>query len=177
MKKIWISPYSLKLTGKNETREGFLLKLQTKDFEEGFADCFPWQNFGDPSVDQLVEWIQPERSNPLLQRSLHFAKIDGQARAEKKKLLSNQVIANHYLVTDLSSLSSESVDSIVDRGFSSFKIKLGEDSKRETEDFKKVFANYFEKLQFRFDFNCRFTSAYRELISLCKNIEFVEDPT
>lgn len=177
MMKVWISPYKLKLADSGETREGFLLKLQTSEFEAGYSDCFPWQSFGDPSVSQLVEWIQPGKSSPLLQRSLYFAKLDGIARAEKKKLLSTQIIKNHYLVTNLMSLNSKKVEDLLGKGFISFKIKVGENPEEETKQFRSCFEEYFDKVSFRLDFNCRFTSKYSELISLCKNLEFVEDPT
>ena len=174
MKKIWISPYKLKLKNSQETREGFLIKLQTEDFEAGYADCFPWQSFGDPSVQQLTEWIQPEKTSPLLRKSLFFAELDGKARAQKKKLLEPVQIKNHYLVHDLLQLNQKDVEEAVGKGFSTFKLKVGRHPREEKKAIEECFSS--SKVQIRLDFNGLFHSACEELLDINHEIEFIEDP-
>ena len=87
--KFWYSPYKLKFKNAYNKleREGFLLKLQHHDFEAGYADCFPWPEFGDLSVKALLKVLKERDESPLIEKTIHFAHKDGVARASKQSLI------------------------------------------------------------------------------------------
>ncbi|MCB0378478.1 MAG: hypothetical protein KDD33_08300 [Bdellovibrionales bacterium] len=171
---IWISPYKLQFKRGGANRSGFLIKMQTDEFVEGYADCFPWPEFGDPSVEACVELIKRGESSPLLAQSLHFAKIDGLARAQKKSLLGEVKCKNHALL--YSRQDWDLLPQFLELGFDCFKMKCGANREAEQAWLNKVFD--FADFKVRLDFNFRFSNPWFDFLNRYSDrIEYVEDPS
>ncbi len=176
--KIWYSPYKLTPIAalnrfKKNTRAGFLIKIQTRSIEAGYADCHPLLEFGDPNINTLLRQYS---QSPLLERSIQLARIDGRAREDKKSLFSRQKIKSHYTCADIHSLNAKTIDQIRRRGFTTIKIKVGAAPEREALYLNTTVRN--PSLRWRFDANGaggdRFLS-HLDDVHLA-NTEFIEDP-
>lgn len=181
--KIWYAPYVLNpLSALNrfqtKERHGFLIKFQNKEIDAGYADCLPIAEFGDGSVEVLLKKLRAKKYTPLLKRSLHLAKVDGKARSEKKSLFSAQKIKSHYTCSDIQSLNSKKIDSLVERGFTTIKVKVGSNPQIEAVILNKISAESRMKLRWRFDANCGAGDQF--LKNLDENFraqtDFIEDP-
>ncbi len=184
MKKVWLSPYSLHFKNSSRKRRGFLLKVSTNEFETGYADIFPWPEFGDPDVDQIKELIKNNQTTPLLLKSFEMAQRDGEARRDQYSLLDGLKIKNHFLVADLNSfdhLSKPLSDTFLraqDQGFNRFKIKVcgnswSEEYKMISDSLTKLNSNSLLRL----DCNLKAPSDFFSQIGFWNScIEFVEDP-
>lgn len=168
--KLWIAPYR---------DEGFLIKLQTKDFSAGYADCRPWPLFGDGNIQSQINTLKQRRLNPLLKRSLFFAHIDGVAREEKKSLWNKNIrLRSHYTVLDIQQLKSEFLlENVRAQGFRTLKLKVGFNIEQEVPICLRLAEkNWF---RIRLDFNGRSTSKnflQRMGALFLSQVEFIEDP-
>ncbi|MBY0386342.1 hypothetical protein K2X05_14385 [bacterium] len=168
--KLWIAPYR---------EEGFLIKLQSKDFSAGYADCRPWALFGDGTVKSQIDKLKNRRLSSLLKRSLFFAHIDGVAREQKKSLWNqNLSLRSHYTVLDINQLKSEDLlERIRAKGFRTLKLKVGFNIEQELSLCHKLAEKNWFRL--RLDFNGRSTSPHflQRMGSLfLSQIDFIEDP-
>lgn len=182
--KLWIAPYKLwshRPLNRTETAapgEGFLVKLQTKEYRSGYADCRPWALFGDQSVEQQVQLLKQRRLSPILKRSVFFAHIDGMARERKKTLWTSFLkIRSHYTVSDVIELRDvETLSKLRDQGYRTLKIKLGRDHDAEAAVCNTVAEkNWFH---FRLDFNGQGGEAFLNRVSalFLSQVDFCEDP-
>jgi hypothetical protein len=166
--KLWISPY----TG------GFLLKIQSREFRAGFADCRPWPVFKDASVSTHIQLLKKRRLNPLLKRSVFFAHIDGLAREEQKSLWPEKVrLRSHYTLLDLKPLQSdELLQSVREQGFRTLKLKVGRDLANEIPFCLRLAEKNWFRL--RLDFNGVDAEPFLKKMSslFLSQIEFIEDP-
>jgi len=111
-RKLWYAPYELQaLEPLNRhqvrVRRGFLVKIQTRHVEQGFADCHPLAEFGDGGVeDYLQELKRGKVTSPLLQKTLRLALYDGRAREEKRRLISPALLKSHYTCTHVHVLTT-----------------------------------------------------------------------
>ncbi len=177
MKKMWLSPYKLFHIKAGTIKQGFLLKMRTSEFEEGYADIFPWSEFGDPDPKEIPQLLrQDSKTYPLLQRSLYFAEKDGRARVEKKSLGREQKIKNHYLVENIDDQTREEIQKALQKGFDRFKLKVGRDWIQERLLLQNM-SPILGSAKWRLDCNLRgheidwnFLETFRE------QIEFIEDP-
>jgi O-succinylbenzoate synthase len=175
--KIWVAPYSLRASG--TSRKGFLIKIKTKDFKEGYADCLPWKIFGDEPVASQIKRLREGNLNELLVRSLYYATLDGQARSRKMSLFEEGVeVRSHYISVDIAELNPKFLTSLSERGFESIKVKVGRNPVSEAKALSSLGAEFVELFKWRLDFNGaggeRFLSrASDEFLS---RVEFVEDP-
>jgi hypothetical protein len=182
--KIWISPYKLAHRAplnrheKNQIGDGFLIKLQTKDFAAGYADCRPWGIFGDPDVQSQINFLQRRRLTPLLKRSLFFASIDGVAREEKRSLWDSQIrIRSHYTISSFDEMASmELLSKIWQNGFRTIKLKLGRDLNKEVSQCNRLAEKSW--FRWRLDFNGQGGEIFLKQLSplFLSQVDFVEDP-
>jgi o-succinylbenzoate synthase len=169
--KIAFSPYELKGL---KTRQGALLRIQFEDNLTGFADCHPWESLGDLPLHLQLDQLQQAQTTPLTARSLHFARLDAEARAKKVSLFDGLTIPpSHFLILDLLPLKQ------FPQGYRLFKIKLGQNLSDETKKLRTL-LNHFDG-QVRLDFNARlsrstFEAFLEEMGQERQKIEFCEDP-
>ncbi|MEM7647226.1 MAG: hypothetical protein AAF203_09970, partial [Pseudomonadota bacterium] len=173
MKKVWLASYQLDFVG-GGSRKGYLLKVQTQDFEAGYADIFPWPEFGDDSFTEIPQKIKRESLSPLLQKSFLFAEKDGRARQEGQSLYLQKPLNNHYLLGLSEPVDSSQVSAIRERGFDTVKIKLSGDFSRAMGWVRECAS---QGLRLRLDFNRRGSREQLDhLAELAPSIDFIEDP-
>lgn len=164
-------------------REGSLLRVTFDDGLQGYADCHPWTELGDlPLADQLRE-LQLGSGTSLTHRSLHFARIDAEARVKKKHVLEGCVVPkSHFLLPQLNAGSILFVDRALEQGFTHLKIKVHSDSSTDRKCLIEL-LQYVSRtsLKVRLDFNEKFTAGqfqqFAQQIAPWKRwIDFCEDP-
>ncbi len=171
--KIWISPYQV-----SYANVGFLIKIQSKEFQNGYADCRPWNIFNDATVDQQIQRLKERKLNSLLKRSIFFAHIDGVAREEKRSLWSPKTrLRSHYTLFDFESLRGEDfLLEVREKGFRTLKLKVGRDLNKEVP----VCLTLAEKKLFRLrlDFNGVDAEPFLKKMSslFLSQVDLIEDP-
>lgn len=166
-------------------KRGALLRVHG-DGAFGYADLCPLPEYGDPSVDRLLESVQAGQPLPLVEQSLKLAENDLLARKEGRSLFSTAKIKNHFLCTDILDFDLNSVSALIEAGFSEIKVKMGRQLRLETEMLNALFSELQKdsgtRLQVRLDFNsvpnAEQFEAWLQGISKehLKFIEFIEDP-
>ena len=181
--KIWYAPYELYPLNhlnrfKKNSRRGFLIKIQNKNIKEGYADCHPIAEFGDEDVAVLLQRLALKKWTPLLKRSIHFAKVDGQAREEKKNLFSYQKIKSHYTCSDVRILNAKKLEQLIELGFSTVKIKVGRDVRLETHYLNRIPLKIRTLLRWRFDANGGGGEPFLKMLdeNYREITDFIEDP-
>ncbi len=174
MRKLWLSPYELTLTFSGKKRKGYLLKVQDRDFEEGYSDIFPWPEFGDPCYEEIPGLLNANKLPPLLKRSLETAGLDGEARNRKESLLENIKRRNHYL---MNTLTVNELTKAQDQNFRRFKIKVCRHPELELSQLECLKKLLTKQNLLRLDCNGRGDEEFfKNLESIRDNIEFIEDP-
>lgn len=178
---LFLSPYQLKTVSQGQVRKGYLLKLSTDQFSQGFADIFPWPEFGDPNWEAIPKILKSHLLNssplpPLLSRSVAMATSDGLARAKKTSLLSGKRVRNHFLVPDSSPGSLSLVSRALEEGFDRLKLKVGRNFSQELSFIEKISGEWPDAI-WRLDCNGLGEQVdWQALSSFKKVIEFIEDP-
>lgn len=183
--QFWYSPYELKPLPQSHGKvlpphRGFLIRWRSADFEEGYADCLPWEMFGDDSIEiQLKKWRQGAPSS-LLQRSLYFAHLDGVARSLQVSLFNEgpEKIKSHYTCADVGLLTPGLLEQVAQKGFTTLKIKVGRSPEQELSAFKKLTQD-LKSFRLRLDFNSKGFEPFMGEFSdfeLRPQLDFVEDP-
>jgi o-succinylbenzoate synthase len=163
------------------TRPGALLQVEFDDGTLGYADCHPWEELGDLPLQTQLELLKSGKCTRLTARSLYFAKADAKARADRRNLLDPRIIPkSHYLVTLLDETSLADIKMASEKGFTHFKLKMGNDLKREEELIREL-IKLFPKARLRLDFNAKlsreeFISFLDRISSAIPSIDFIEDP-
>ena len=140
----------------------------------GYADCHPWLEFGDAPIAGQKQSLLTRKLTPLSAQSLYFARLDAEARAERRSLFDGLIVPqSHYLVVDLYAVD-------LTRAFSLVKIKVGNEPERELKKLKEL-AQMNPGCKWRLDFNSKLnkTSFFRflENLSECLSlIDYCEDP-
>lgn len=163
------------------SRRGALLRVEFDDGLVGYADCHPWEEFGDLPLQTQLDLLKNGRSTRLTARSIFFAKADAKARAKQTNLLeSKKIPSSHYLITHLNQDSQHEVKQAWEMGFTHFKIKMGQNLSEE-ETWLKDLVKKCPTIKLRLDFNSKLT--FEQLIyfldrisSLLSAIDFIEDP-
>ncbi len=130
-------------------REGALLRDG-----DGFADVHPWPELGDAPLGEQLARLARGETTPLTRRSLQFAKVDAEARAEGRSLFEGLTIPRSHWPGD-------------DPPFDFDTVKL------------KSIDRIPDKVRLRFDFNARLTPEQLIYISEAlprERVDFVEDP-
>lgn len=136
--RLWLANYKLMTKSTGQERQGYLLKIQTDSFAAGYADIFPWPEFGDPEFLIIPKIIKEKHGSALLNRSLEFAIRDGEARANQKTLTEGQALSNHCLITDIEDSGELKIRKAFDLGFEKIKIKVCRNKKREINFLRKL---------------------------------------
>jgi O-succinylbenzoate synthase len=72
-------------------REGALLHVG-----DGFADVHPWPELGDAPLDEQLARLARGETTPLTARSLYFARVDAEARADGRSLFEGLTIPRSH---------------------------------------------------------------------------------
>ncbi len=158
-----IAPYRLR--GMFD-REGVLLQVTYPDGKIGYADCHPWSERGDLPLKEQLHALRNGTDTPLLTRSLHYAKLDAEARAIKKNLFEDLVIPKSHCL-----LSGDELEP----GYTHYKIK-GSDPQRFCH-----LAKQDPRALFRLDFNSQGSAEtvanfLHQVEPFRHQIDFIEDP-
>jgi O-succinylbenzoate synthase len=170
-------------TGFRKPREGALLKVSFADGSCGYADCHPWEELGDLSLDDQLKILGKGKDTPLTKQSIRFAKIDAQARSEKQHLFHGaELPTNHYHISDYSLIDNDLLTHLSKSGIRLIKVKMGADLVNDSI-FLKKFTPIFQgnNLKLRLDFNCKLSEQkFLEFLKQCSGcldvIDFFEDP-
>ncbi len=174
--KIWLSDYQLQFKA-GGSRRGYLLKLQTSEFESGYADIFPWPEFGDPNFEKVPQQLQHPQGIPLLERSLSMAELDGRAREQKAPLAKGVSLPNHFLIRSLGEASLEDALMAYQQGFRTFKLKVMRDTDLEIPFILNFCSKMPVDARLRLDCNGRGTVLFfKEISDARERVDFVEDP-
>ena len=177
MTKLFLSPYELNF-GFPKPRNGFLLKVENDDFGAGFADIFPWPEFGDPEIGDIPKLLKaPFIESSLLRKSISFAMRDGVARTMGIRLLENRRLKNHFLVPECNPESFNLALQAHEQGFTHFKLKMARTPEQELQWLKSWSQSMPPEPNLRLDCNSRATVEFiNELQPYQDWIEFIEDP-
>lgn len=169
--------------GKRSFRRGALLRVTFDDHLIGYADCHPWLEFNDLTLPQQLTLLKEGRTTPLTQRSLYFARLDAEARHEKKNLFEGlRIPQSHYLIMNFSQETKQELEQLIKENFTRFKIKIGNNN---IHDIPKLilFLQWLPNGDFklRLDFNFQLDRpAFEDLLNQIEpfkeRIEFYEDP-
>ncbi|MEO5968683.1 MAG: enolase C-terminal domain-like protein [Bdellovibrionia bacterium] len=171
----------------DKPRQGAVLKVQFEDDIVGYADCHPWPELGDlPLSDQLecLKSLTSSKATSLGNRSLEFARMDGEARARGRSLWEGlQIPASHALLNNAQQLTAADLELKAQQGFKHLKIKMGIHPRQEANALLAL-APVFKELSFklRLDFNAglspiQFEEFLENLGEVREFIDYIEDPT
>lgn len=160
--KIFFSPYTLK---GQRTRHGMLLKVEYPDGKTGYSDLHPWPELGDEPLLQQYAQLKKGQLTNVAKRSLYFAKIDANARAEGVNLLKGRSVPESHFLAYVG-------DEIPDEGWKTVKIKVGS---HQIDALLAYLPTIQQKV--RLDCNCHADLDFiSELRPYLDRIEFIEDP-
>ncbi len=163
--KINYSPYTLNGKGVFGDRNGALLKVYFPEGIAGYADCHPWAELGDLPLKEQIEKLRKGEFTDLTERSLHFARIDAEARANDVSLFENVTLPkSHWLVCDQA----------IPDSYSHLKFK-------DPQLLLSVLPMLGNHQKVRFDSNAKFTEIgcrnFLEKVQLWIDLfDFIEDP-
>ncbi|MCM2323027.1 MAG: hypothetical protein NDJ90_07170 [Oligoflexia bacterium] len=162
-------------------RAGALLKLECEE-GVGYADCHPWELFGDAPLGRQLEALSRGTPTALGVRSLELARIDARARGEGRSLFEGLAIPrSHALVTDVSTLTADELLRLREAGFDRVKLKVGRDVPAELRQLGELCQALPEGLLLRLDFNSslkvrEFEGFVEAAAPWRERVEFFEDP-
>lgn len=176
-----LTPYfSLNSLSAGSQRQGALLRIYFADECMGYADCHPWEELGDKSLQQQLDLLRKGVLTSLTARSLYFAEQDAKARDCKQPLLDcSDAPSSHFLITDLGQWSPEDSRKLVEWGYTHVKIKMGRSLEQEMILLDRFLSMYAFKV--RLDFNEKlnkqqFEDVLSKISHLLVWIDFIEDP-
>lgn len=161
-------------------RVGSLLRVTFKDGSVGYADCHPWPELGDKSIEQQLSLLQQLKPTVLARCSLEFARLDAEARAKNYSLFMNQKVPpSHFLITQLLSYRPQDIDAIIESGHTHVKVKVGNHPSQEVAHLIRLFA--FRPLRIVLDFNEKlsqenFEAFWKAIKPLHQQVDILEDP-
>jgi O-succinylbenzoate synthase len=159
-------PYTL-VSRRGQARKGALIS-----YAGGYADLFPWPEFGDEKLDDQLFSLKNGTPTALATRTLHLATKDGQWRQSKINPTRKNNLLNHYLIDDFS-------EPEIPSGFKTLKIKMMENYRIQIPFLEKwAEADYQLRLDFNSGINFESFLNFERALSpqLKTKIEFVEDP-
>lgn len=189
IKQIYYTPYYLNpivtLNSKpnsNYPRQGVILRIDFTNFGFGYADCHPWIEFGDQSMENQLKLLAKNIFTPLTCKSIYFAKIDAYYRNSNKSVFNKKNSLKNHIIMSYEIISIEEIQKIKLFGFNFIKLKFGFNLKYESELIKKYYLNLKENnIKLRLDFNSSMSfqesmNFFFEIRNLVDIIDFVEDP-
>lgn len=168
------------LTSSKGIRKGALLRLTFEDGLTGYADCHPWPELGDKSLDDQLSLLKQGIWTTLTHQSCRFARLDAEARAAGVNLLEGLPIPpSHYLVQNLAELTTKGIGLIEKEGFSHLKVKVGREIVNDSLPLMCLMTE--SGLQWRLDFNGCLSEAecrtfLKKIMPYSQQIDFIEDP-
>lgn len=163
--------------GQGSFREGALLRIVFKDGVIGYSDCHPWVELGDAPLCEQLNALSREELTPLLRCSVDFARLDGEARRDKRSLFEGVIIPpSHRLIS-----CSQNLTDLINEGITYFKLKTGKEPELEISAIT-AWVNKFPEIKLRLDFNERdsrsgFFEYWKKIPQSLKHaIDYVEDP-
>ncbi|MDB6139412.1 MAG: O-succinylbenzoate synthase [Verrucomicrobiaceae bacterium] len=147
----------------------------------GHAAVHPWPEFGDATLEAQLEILASGGTTPLLERALHCASLDGEARRNGASLFEDLEVPQSHYSWSQSQPTEFQLGYLQRKGFSAIKVK-GFANYGETSRFLDSCAKALPDLKLRVDFNgCldRFTFAkFIEFMQLrtYRQLDLVEDP-
>jgi O-succinylbenzoate synthase len=161
-------------------RQGALLKVCLTPDKIGYADCHPWTERGDLSLQQQLTHLAQGKLTPLTQYALKLATLDAEKRSQGKGIFLNQQIPlSHFLITNVFEWTPQHISHLIQQGYTHVKLKVGRHPDREAEILHSLF--FHTPLQLRLDFNETLTpQTFRHFLQgiqqLQHQIDFIEDP-
>ena len=179
--EIFYSPYALRFRegggnarSQREFLDGALLRIG-----RGYGCLHPWPELGDPSLKKCLEDLKGPRRSALVRRALRCAELDGIARKLDDWMFEEMEVPESHATLPL--CDKAALDSAVEQGFGTVKLKCGRDQAAESV-FLREMAMAFPNLRWRLDFNeSGSVESVRDfLLGLPEaargQIDFVEDP-
>lgn len=187
IQSICFCPYQLhtntQLNAKTSAQQhhGFLLRIEFKQLGYGYADCRPWPELGDAPLAFQLRSLAQKTLTPLLQKSMAFALLDAQARAEKKWLFANSTLPrNRFTASHFLSLAE--IEKLQTQGFQKIKLKCGKHVEQEIAYLKEMSGSMRHlHMQWQLDFNgaidlTLFKYFMEESKEILHTINCIEDP-
>ncbi|MFC4994592.1 hypothetical protein [Rubritalea tangerina] len=178
---IYIHRYTLHsrdgLNSRSDQRshKGLLIRIN-----EGVGCIHPWQIFGDPSIEEVIEDLKKGRFyRPLIRPAIKCAMVDGAMRREGVSAFQGvEIPRSHATIVG----GGEAIDSAVGNGFEVIKMKAGRNLEEEVELLNEASSRH-PGLKWRLDFNNvpgagqlkQFIEALDEGVR--ESIDFFEDPS
>jgi O-succinylbenzoate synthase len=160
--KFSYSPYELRFTQGGAVRKGMLVRIEQAD-SFGYADCHPWVELGDQSLETQIASLQILRLTPLLDRTIHFAKIDWIARRMNKSLFEGLPSVPGYVIVAKPEQNGHPLQKL--------KVRPGE----EQAFIQKASKEIHWGLDFNNSFNLEQCKAFLSRLRDYK-IDYIEDP-
>lgn len=155
---------------------GALLRI-----DDGYCAVHPWPEFGDASLDVQLQTLRDGGSTPLLERALHCAAIDGDARRRGVSLFDDLEVPQSHYSWSFSRPTGWQLDYLQARNFTAIKAK-GFANYGETRTFLDSIAKAAPHLKLRIDFNgCLDAHVFAKFIEFMplrvyRQLDFIEDP-
>lgn len=187
MIKFWYHKYQLnpilpvRANVQLRPRDGALLKVRWANGWVGYADLFPWPEFGDASIEDQLYALAKAQVSQIAEQSIWLAKRDAQLRFKQKNAFDGaSKLRNHFLIPDHGRCTDTQIKEIRNAGFETVKIKVGSDLDADLHFVQKIIRQH--PLNVRLDFNSKlkfqeFENFIKQFTSHdMKKIEFIEDP-
>lgn len=165
----------------SQPREGALFRIKWPYEFQGYADCFPWPELGDLTLDEQIQGLKAGRISKLFEQTMWLARRDAVARSGSLNLMKNQMrVRNHFLISNPEAASDATLTAAQKAGYTSAKLKCGVNLDQEIEIANRLLRVH--RFSIRLDFNSRSTPAeLNHFINtlpqgLRSKIEYVEDP-
>lgn len=181
--QIFYSPYELRPAQKGFLKEnpvGYLLKVIQDDGSIGYSCLQTWPVLGEKPVSEHLQSLKNKQMSWPAKISMLLAARDAEARSQGKSLIrKDSALKNNYLVLDLEQLNAAKIQEILQLGFSTFKVKLGNALAKEAAKINQLSVS---GISWRFDFNNKLNrSDLQGFLSLLKPevvraIDYIEDP-
>jgi len=165
-------------------RQGTLLKVEHPGLGFGYADLFPWPELGDAPLSDQLDLLKHGIYTPQTRNALEFTRLDAHARQSGASLWEGlEIPKSHALATDPESLlKNETLEAILEKGFTRIKIKLGNTPESDAFLISRLSEELRGRAKLRLDFNSSLQEKpwkhfCRELSEeAIDTIDFIEDP-
>jgi O-succinylbenzoate synthase len=196
--KIAISRYELTPRrdhggGGASPRSGALIRFEFEPNLVGYADCHPWPELGDISLNVQMEMLRTGATTPQLNRARAFARTDAIARSSGEFLFEGMEIPESHATFPYAlslnpsrAIAESRLDHLCALGFNAVKIKVGNSPLIEITEIARIFPALRSRgFHVRFDFNEKLSredasgfvnSLIHELGSDTSWIDWLEDP-
>jgi o-succinylbenzoate synthase len=148
---------------------------------DGFAALHPWPEFGDAPLNEQLHILAAGGSTPLLERTLHIAAVDAEARCAGVSLFEGLEIPPSHYSWSFGQPTWPQMDFMRDKGFRAVKVK-GFNNYGETTRFLDATSRAMPELRLRVDFNgCLDPISFRKFVEFMplrvyRQMDLIEDP-